>query len=170
MATNTNTTATASKAPASKAPASKAPAPAPASKAPAPAPASKAPAPAPAPAPANLPLPTTGVQWRHASGASGTVQAVAYMQACRALATWARGHAANTQAVHVVVHLGWHTGTGGRANVVAANSPAGKAATAAGVVGKPAVQVATAVLATLAQAGAPAAALATVRNTWLGKA
>ena len=119
---------------------------------------------------ANLPLPTTGTQWRHASGATGTVQAVAYMQACRALATWARGHAAHTTLVHGVVRRGWHTGTGSRANVVASNSPAGKAAQAAGLVGKPAVAVATATLAALAKAGAPAAALATVRATWLGKA
>ena len=116
-------------------------------------------------------LPTTSVQYRHASGGTGTVQANAYVQACRALAGWAKG-TANMPTVHALVHLGWATGTGARATVQASKSAAYVHAAKANAVtvGQPAAPQLCATLAALAKAGAPAPALATVWATVQGKA
>jgi hypothetical protein len=118
-------------------------------------------------APTNLP--TTGAQYRTNSGATGTAQATAYVQACRTLAAWARG-TANAPQVHALVHLGWCSGSGARAVVRAANSAAYRHAAPVLAVGKPAAPQVCTVLAALAAAGAPAPALATVWATYTGKA
>ncbi len=114
-------------------------------------------------------LPTTGAQYRTASGATGTVQATAYLQAVRALAAWAKptGHA---PLVHALVHLGWCSGTGARATVRASSSSAYKHGAPHLVVGTPAGPQVCATLAALAAVGAPAPALATVWATYTGKA
>ena len=116
-------------------------------------------------------LPVTSVQYRHASGGTGTVQANAYVQACRTLASWARG-TANAPTVFALVHLGWATGTGARATVQASKSAAYQHAAKANAVtvGQPAAPQLCATLAALAKAGAPAPALATVWATVQGKA
>ncbi len=116
-------------------------------------------------------LPATGTQYRHNSGGTGTVAGVAYVQACRALAAWARG-TANAPTVHALVHLGWCSGTGARATVRAANSAAYRhaAPVLAAHVGQPAAPAVVAVLVALAAAGAPAPLLATVWATYTGTA
>lgn len=114
-------------------------------------------------------LPTTGAQFRTASGATGTAQATAYSQAVRALAAWARpvGQAGN---VHALVHLGWCSGTGARSVCRAASSSAFKGGQGYLTVGAPAAPQVVEVLTSLAEAGAPAEALATVWATFTGKA
>jgi len=114
-------------------------------------------------------LPTTSVQYRMASGGTGSAQATAYVQACRTLAAWARG-TANATTVHALVHLGWCAGSGARATVRAATSAAYKHGAPALAVGKPAAPQVCATLAALAAAGAPAPALATVWSTYTGTA
>lgn len=118
-------------------------------------------------------LPVNSVQYRQASGGTGTPQATAYQQACTALAGWAKG-TPNAAAVHALVHLGWCTGTGARSTNRASSSSACKAATAANLpaaqwaIGGPAAPQVVANLTALAAAGAPAAALATVWATFTG--
>ena len=114
-------------------------------------------------------LPTTSVQYRMASGGTGTAQATAYVQACRTLAAWARGgqHAAS---VHALVHLGWCAGSGARATVQASSSAAYRHAAPVLAVGQPAAPQLVATLAALAAAGAPAPALATAWATYCGVA
>jgi hypothetical protein len=114
-------------------------------------------------------LPTTSVQYRMASGGTGTAQAVAYVAACKALAGWA-GKGPHKATVHALVHLGWCAGSGARATVKASNSAAWGHAKALLAVGKPAGPQVCATLAALAAAGAPAPALATVWATFTGKA
>ena len=122
-----------------------------------------------APAYAVASLPTTSVQYRHASGGTGTVQANAYVQACRTLAAWARGtqHAPH---VYALVHLGWCAGTGARATCKASRSAACGHAAPVLAFGKPAAPQVCATLTALAAAGAPAPALATVWATYTGTA
>jgi hypothetical protein len=114
-------------------------------------------------------LPVNSVQWRHASGGTGTVQANAYVQACRTLLAWA-GTGPSKPYAHAVVHLGWCTGTGARATCKASGSAACKHAAPVLAFGKPAAPQVCTVLAALAKAGAPAPALATVWATFTGKA
>jgi len=114
-------------------------------------------------------LPTSSVQYRMASGGTGTAQATAYVQACRTLAAWARG-TANAPTVHALVHLGWCAGSGARATVRAATSAAYRNGASALTVGTPAGPQVCATLAALAAAGAPAPALATVWATYTGAA
>lgn len=109
------------------------------------------------------------VQYRHASGGTGTVQAVAYQQATRALRYWAAG-TPNAALVHALVHLGWCAGSGARSTVRSASSAAYKHGAAHLQVGAPAAPQVVAVLTALHKAGAPAAALATVYATMCGTA
>lgn len=113
-------------------------------------------------------LPTSGVQFRHVSGGTGTAPATAYVQACRALATWSKGSADNSALVHALVHLGWHSGTGSRANVRASNSAAWKHAAPVLTVGKPAASQVVTTLKALVAAGAPAEQVAIVWATFTG--
>jgi hypothetical protein len=119
-------------------------------------------------------LPTNSVQYRHASGGTGTVQATNYAQAIRLLYGWAGGPAAkgtpNYQHVAALVHLSWCAGNGARATVRKANSAA---CTNSGNVlqfGQPAAPQVCSVLQWLATAGAPKPVLATVWATYTGKA
>lgn len=114
-------------------------------------------------------LPTTGTQYRTNSGGTGTPQATAYTQAMRTLAAWARG-GQHAPTVHALVHLGWCSGSGARATVRAANSAAYKHGAPMLQVGAPAAPQVCATLTALAEAGAPAAALATVWATYTGTA
>lgn len=114
-------------------------------------------------------LPTTGAQYRTNSGATGTAQATAYLQAMRALAAWARG-TANAPLVHALVHLGWHSGSGARATCKASNSAAYRHGAPHLQVGAPAAPQVVATLQALAAAGAPANLLATVWATYTGQA
>lgn len=114
-------------------------------------------------------LPTTSVQFRMASGGTGTPQATAYVQAVRSLAAWARG-GTFAPVVHALVHLGWTSGTGARATVRAANSAAFKHGAPALKVGAPAAPQVVNILEALSAAGAPKDAIATVWKTFTGKA
>lgn len=120
-------------------------------------------------------LPTTAVQYRHASGTTGTPQATAYTQAMRALAAWAH-KTPNAPTVHALVHLAWCAGSGARVTNGVSNSAACKHAVAAKLpaaqwaVGQPAGGQVAANMAALATAGAPKQALATVWATYTGKA
>jgi hypothetical protein len=108
-------------------------------------------------------------QYRNASGGTGSPQATAYAQATRALAAWARS-TGNAPTVHALVHLGWHSGTGSRSTVKASNSAAWRHAAPLLAVGKPSAPQVCTVLGSLAAAGAPPAALATVWATYTGQA
>ena len=114
-------------------------------------------------------LPTTGGQYRHNSGGTGTLAAANYMQAMRALARWARGGPHQPQ-VHALVHLAWCTGSGARATVGASESAAYRHAAPLLTVGAPAAPQVAAAVTALAAAGAPATALATVWATYTGNA
>lgn len=114
-------------------------------------------------------LPSTGAQFRTVSGATGTPQASAYAQACRALAAWgkASGHA---PLVHALVHLGWCSGTGARAVCKASSSSAWAHGKQHLVEAAPAAPQVVAVLDLLVAAGAPAEQVATVWATFTGAA
>ena len=114
-------------------------------------------------------LPTTGGQYRHNSGGTGTLAAANYAQAMRTLATWARGGQYAPQ-VHALVHLGWCSGSGARATVGASKSAAYRHAAPLLTVGAPAAPQVAAMLTALAAAGAPAAALGTVWATYTATA
>jgi hypothetical protein len=124
-----------------------------------------------APAYAVASLPTTGTQYRLASGGTGTAQQTAYQQAVRTLHAWGGGPTtANGPLVFALVHLGWCAGGGARALCKASSSAACQHGTPHLQHGKPAAPQVCATLAALAAAGAPAAALATVWATYTGKA
>lgn len=112
-------------------------------------------------------LPATGAQYRTNNGATGTPGAVAYQQATRALAAWARpaGHA---PLVHALVHLGWCSGSGARAVCRASSSAAYRNGQAHLTPGAPAAPQVVATMQALAAAGAPAPLLATVWGTFTG--
>lgn len=110
-------------------------------------------------------LPATAQQYRHNNGGTGTPGAAAYTQATRMLAAWA-GTGPAKPYVHALVHLGWCAGSGARAVCKASNSAAYKHAASVLAVGAPAAPQVCAMLAHLAAAGAPAAALATVWATY----
>lgn len=112
-------------------------------------------------------LPTTGTQYRLTSGGTGTPQASAYTQAMRTLAAWARG-GEQAAVVHGLVHLGWCSGSGARAVCRAASSAAFKHAAEVLEVGQPAAPQVVALVTRLAEAGAPAEAVATVWETYTG--
>lgn len=114
-------------------------------------------------------LPATGAQYRTASGATGTPQATAYVQATRQLASWARG-TANAPLVHALVHLGWCSGSGARATCKASNSAAYRHGAPHLQVGAPAAPQVVATMQALAEAGAPADPLTTVWATFTGQA
>lgn len=114
-------------------------------------------------------LPTTGAQYRTASGSTGTPQATAYLQAVRTLHAWGKP-TGNAPLVHALVHLGWCAGGGARAVCKAANSAAYKHGAPHLTVGAPAAPQVVAVLTALASAGAPAPVLALVWATYTGKA
>lgn len=114
-------------------------------------------------------LPTSGAQFRTASGATGTVQATAYSQAIRGLAAWAKP-TGNSPLVHALVHLGWTSGSGARAICRASSSAAFKAGSAHLLVGEAAGPQVITVLDALVKAGAPAEQVATVWATFTGKA
>jgi len=119
-------------------------------------------------------LPSTSVQYRQASGGTGTVQANNYAQAVRLLYGWAGGPAAkgtpNYQHVAALVHLGWCSGNGARATVRKANSAACNNSGNVLVFGQPAAQQVCNVLAWLTAAGAPKPVLAVVWATYTGTA
>lgn len=119
-------------------------------------------------------LPTNSVQYRQASGGTGTVQATNYAQAVRLLYGWAGGPAAKAtpkyQHVAALVHLGWCAGNGARATVRKANSAACTNSGTVLAMGQPAAPQVCSVLAWLAAAGAPKPVLATVWATYCGKA
>ena len=112
-------------------------------------------------------LPATGAQFRTVSGATGTPQASAYLQATRALAAWAKpvGHA---DLVHALVHLGWCSGTGARSVCKAASSAAWRNSGDVLEAGEPAGPQVVRVLDALVEAGAPAEAVAKVWATFTG--
>ena len=113
-------------------------------------------------------LPTTAQQFRHNAGGTGTLGAAAYTQAVRALTSWA-GTGDAKPYVHALVHLGWCSGSGARVICKASNSSAFKHAASVLAVGEPAAPQVCAVLTHLAEAGAPAEALATVWTTYTAK-
>ena len=114
-------------------------------------------------------LPATATQYRHNNGGTGTPGATAYTQATRMLAAWA-GTGPAKPYVHALVHLGWCAGSGARAVCRASNSAAYRHAAPVLAVGAPAAPQVCAVLAHLQDAGAPAAALATVWTTYTAPA
>ena len=124
---------------------------------------------APAPTFAVEALPTTAVQYRNASGGTGTEASNAYKAATRGLAKWAK---ANEQSatVHALVHLGWCAGAGARAACQSSNSVAYKQAAPLLKVGEAAGPQVVALLTTLVEAGAPEAMTATVWSTFTGQA
>ena len=112
-------------------------------------------------------LPATAQQYRYNAGGTGTPGATAYTQAMRTLAAWA-GTGPNKAHVHALVHLGWCAGSGARVVCKASSSSAFKHAAPVLAVGAPAAPQVCAMLAHLAAAGAPAAALATAWATYTG--
>ena len=114
-------------------------------------------------------LPATATQYRLNNGGTGTPGAMAYTQATRMLASWA-GTGPAKPYVHALVHLGWCAGSGARAVCRASNSAAYRHAAPVLAVGAPAAPQVCAVLAHLQDAGAPAAALATVWATYTAPA
>lgn len=117
-------------------------------------------------------LPTNSVQYRQASGGTGTAAATNYAQAVRLLYGWAGTNKATPAYQHVaaLVHLGWCAGNGARATVRKANSAACANSGNVLAFGQPAGPQVCNVLAWLAAAGAPNAVLATVWATYTGKA
>lgn len=113
-------------------------------------------------------LPETAQQYRHNAGGTGTPGAAAYTQAMRTLTAWA-GTGDAKPYVHALVHLGWCSGSGARVICKASNSSAFKHAASVLAVGEAAAPQICAMLNHLAEAGAPAEALATVWATFTAK-
>lgn len=116
-------------------------------------------------APVRVIAPDVAVQFRLRNGGSGEPGSVAYIQATRALAGWARG-AGQSPLVHALVHLGWCSTSGARKTVAASSSKAWKHAADLLTVGEDAAEAAVRVLEALAEAGAPAESLEVVWVTF----
>ena len=110
-------------------------------------------------------LPATAQQYRLNSGGTGTPGASAYAQAIRTLTAWA-GTGDAKPYVHALVHLGWCSGSGARVICRASNSSAFKHSASVLAVGEVAAPQICTTLSRLAEAGAPAEALATVWTTF----
>jgi len=110
-------------------------------------------------------VPDVALQFRLRNGGSGSAGSSAYIQATRALASWARS-AGHAPLVHALVHLGWTSTSGARANCSASSSKAWAHAAPLLEVGKPAAPQVVAVLTALTEAGAPAEQVATVWATF----
>jgi hypothetical protein len=119
--------------------------------------------------PARVIVADVATQFRLRNGGSGEPGSVAYIQATRALAAWARG-AGVSPLVHALVHLGWCSTSGARKTVASSSSAAWKAVVAADAdiltVGEDAAEATVRVLEALAEAGAPAEVLEVVWATF----
>ena len=118
--------------------------------------------------PARVIVADVATQFRLRNGGSGEPGSVAYIQATRALAAWARGQA-QSPLVHALVHLGWCSTSGARKTVSSSSSAAWKAVAAEEgllTVGEDAAEATVRVLEALAEAGAPAELLEVVWATF----
>lgn len=104
-------------------------------------------------------------QFRTRNGDSGEPGSAAYIQATRALASWARGQG-QAPLVHALVHLGWCSTSGARKSVASSSSKAWGHAKDLLVVGEDAAEAVVRILTALREAGAPAEQVDTVWKTF----
>jgi hypothetical protein len=121
--------------------------------------------------PAFVIVPDVATQFRLRNGGSGEPGSVAYIQATRALAGWAKTDETNKALVHALVHLGWCSTSGARKTVSLSGSKAWAPTTGLGArdvltVGEDAAEAAVRVIQALAEAGAPVESLDVVRATF----